>query len=251
MVRKNGLTERQWQRRYKALACVGALTLLIQLFELLSFYLTDRHAIVTAYVATPLLFCLGYGVQKLLLIGSDYDEMKMTFSYETEKQAVPTARRVWAMLISIGIAAVIGRLCIPFYTGLLGDESSRDVGGVLFMIACAVAAADGCLLQPRQFHQLISLRTAIEYLGAHTMLLILTASLPGGLFILSYLPCVVAYIICLCLLMNQEFIIKPAYMFEACHATDRIRKAGMRSVFAMLTLTLLLCPFMLCALSFP
>lgn len=248
------MTERQWQRRYKMLACVGAMTLLVQGFEVLAYYLTRQYAIPVTYLSVPILFGLGYGVQKLFLIGRSDDVESMTFAFETEKTTVPPARRLFACLLSGVAAAIIGRMSFPLFVRLLGDAANTEVGGVLFVVACILTAEGGCLLQPLRFHQLVSIRTAVEFFGIYAALfavqIVYGRQFSYRYIGLSYLLCLVIYSICLFILMNQEYVIKPAFTFEACHATDRMRRAGIRSVLTMLTLTLALCPFVLCMLVF-
>ncbi|MBQ9780057.1 MAG: hypothetical protein IJW00_03835 [Clostridia bacterium] len=229
----------RWLRFYKLLACVAFCAIVMPYFEILVSVGAGQYATAFTWFASALLFAVGYGIHKgirFLFIKSDEEEF--SFSFETKWQFSPPAVMVPSLILGAAVAVgfsfaagqVLETLLYPFY--------NAEVGFPLMVIACVVASVLGSLLVPFQFHQLCSLRTLIECLFALGIPFgVATWWLDGvnGLFA----ACVLVYALCLFVLMNQEYVIKPSYSSKTCYATKELRLHGMGRAAGLWLTTLL------------
>ena len=235
------LWERRWLRFYKLLACVGLLAVLIPVYEILCVWVANRYSGILSLFLVPLLFLLGYVIQWLLLGRSrrKLRDQQVDFSFESKKLRLPLPRVLLACAVSAGIALLISSAVGARLAELLGILSKPDAGIPIMMAASAVVSVLGCLVVPLRFHQLMSLRTMLEMLTAFVLFFGLKVYWSGSVSAL-FIICFLLWSLCLILLMNQEYIIRPSYFSSAYYATGQLRKAGMKDAFRLWTMAVVL-----------
>lgn len=240
----------RWLKFYKLLACVAFCAIVMPYFEILVSVGAGQYATVFTWIASALLFVVGYGIHagiRFLFTKGGVQE-EFSFSFETKWQFSSPVVMIPSLILgvaaavvfSFGAGQVLEKLLYPFY--------NAEVGFPLMVIACAVASVLGCLLVPFQFHQLCSLRTLIECLfalGVPFGILTWWGNGVNGLFAL----CVLVYSLCLFILMNQEYVIKPSYSSKTCYATRELRLHGIGRAAGLWTTTLLTAIAILCLLA--
>lgn len=217
---------RRWLKLYKLLACVAICAVAMPYFEILVKVGAGAYATAYTWIASALLFAVGYGIHKgIRFLFTKGDEEEFSFSFETKWQFSPPVVMIpslvlggiVAILFSFVSGQVLEKLLYPYY--------NAEVGFPLLMIACMVASVVGSLLVPFQFHQLCSLRMLIECLFALGVPFGIVTWWGNGVNSLFTL-CVLVYSLCLFILMNQEYVIKPAYSSKTCYATRELRLHG-------------------------
>ncbi len=226
----------RWLKFYKFLACVAFCAIVMPYFELLVSVGAGAYATAYTWIASAPLFAVGYGIHKgIRFLFTKGDEEEFSFSFETKWQFSPPVVMVPALILGAIVAILFSFVSGQVLEALLYPYYNAEVGFPLLMIACVVASVLGSLLVPFQFHQLCSLRTLIECLfalGVPFGILTFWGSGVNSLFA----ACVLVYALCLFILMNQEYVIKPAYSSKTCYATRELRLHGIgRAVGLWLT----------------
>ncbi len=228
-----------WLKFYKLLACVAFCAIAMPYFEILVRFGAGQYAEIFTWIASALLFAVGYGIHKCIrFLFFKGDEEEFSFSFETKWQFSPPAVMIPSLVLGAAVAVGFSFVSGQILESLLYPFYNAEVGFPLLMIACVVASVLGSLLVPLQFHQLCSLRTLIECLFAFGVpfgIATWWGNGVNGLFVF----CVLAYSLCLFVLMNQEYVIKPAYSSKTCYATRELRLHGMGRAAALWLTTLL------------
>ncbi|MBE6558178.1 MAG: hypothetical protein E7661_04110 [Ruminococcaceae bacterium] len=230
----------RWLKFYKFLACVAFCAMVMPYFELLVSVGAGKYATIFTWLSAGLLFAVGYGIHAWIrfLFTKGGVQEEVSFSFETTWQFSSPVVMIPSLILGVGVAVGFSFGAAHILEALLKPNYNAEVGFPLLMIACAVASVLGCLLVPYQFHQLCSLRTLIECMfafGAPFGIATLWGSGVNPLFAL----CIVVYALCLFLLMNQEYVIKPSYTSPTCYATRELRLHGMRRAAGLWLITLI------------
>lgn len=230
---------RRWLKFYKFLACVAFCAIAMPYFEILVSVGAGQYATVFTWIASALLFTVGYaihaGIRCLFTKGGAQEQF--SFSFETKWQFSSPGVMIPSLILGAVVAICFSLVSGQVLESLLYPYYNAEVGFPLIMIACVAASVLGSLLVPFQFHQLCSLRTLIECLfafGIPFAIATWTGAGVNGLFA----ACALIYALCLFVLMNQEYIIKPSYSAETCYATRELRLHGMVRAVGMWLTTL-------------
>ncbi len=240
-VKKTKSSNLRWLRLYQLIACFGIAAVLIPIFETLAYWIAKQYAAACAIVLVPILLLLGYGIQTLFLIGSHSGtDDHLDYSYESERKTVSPPRK-WVAWLFGGVVGMVVGVCVrSFFVSLLGEESNTEVGFPLLLVACVLTAVGGCILKPFQFHQILSLRTMIGCIFVFSAMFAFRFIIGTGRSVnFLFVACFVVYVLCLGISMNQEYVTKPCLMYATCHATARLRWAGILSVLKLLGLVIL------------
>ena len=224
----------RWLKFYKLLACIAICSIVMPYFEVLVTVGAGTFATVFTWISSALLFATGYGIHagvRRLFIKPDSEE-EFSFSFETKWEFSSPGTLIPSLILGAVVSIVYSFLAGQVLEFLLYPNYNAEVGFPLMVIACIVASVLGALLVPFQFHQLCSLRTLIECLFAF--------GVPFGIFTFwvdgvnaLFAACVLVYALCLCILMNQEYVIKPSYSSKTCYATRELRLQGMSQAIAL------------------
>lgn len=214
-------------RFYQLIACTGVVLVLIPATEFLSLYCARQYAGVLAWMTVPVLVALGYGVQRLFLLGWQTGEMD--FSFESHIEFPPLGRRIPAWGISGLAGALIGVAVRDLMAWRLGAESNSEVGGTLIILLFAALGVAGCLLVPFRFFQLLSRRTLPGFACVFALLLGVELFLTDGGPSVTLFLSVVLWFLCFALAANQEYVIKYAYASRTCVISSRVCRAGLRN----------------------
>lgn len=241
--RKKAPTTEKWRRRwlkfYKFLACVAFCAIVMPYFELLVSVGAGKYATIFTWIASALLFAVGYGIHAGIraLFAKDEEE-EFSYSFETKWQFSPPTVMIPSLLLGAVVAVAFSFVSGQVLEALLYPYYNAEVGFPLMVIACVVASVLGNLLVPFQFHQLCSLRTLIECLFALGVPFGILTFWGNGVNSL-FAACVLVYSLCLFILMNQEYVIKPSYASKTCYATRELRLHGIARAAGMWLITLL------------
>lgn len=240
----------RWLKFYKFLACVAFCALIMPYFEVLVTWGAKEYATALTWLSAALLFALGYdihaGIRYIFTKGGVQDEFN--FSFETKWQFSSPAVMVTSLIIGAAVAVGFSYVAGQVLEALLYPFYNADVGFPLMVVACVVASVLGCLLVPLQFHQLCSLRTLLECLFALTVPFAFATWWGNGVNGL-FAACVLVYSLCLFILMNQEYVIKPSYMSKTCYATRELRLHGIGQAVGLWLTTLVTALLLLCLLA--
>ncbi len=236
-----------WARFYKIIAVLGVIAVGMPYISLLFTWGARQYATVLSLAATIAMVSLGYGMQ-LLLLGKDRALLHASwdFSYESRPVRLPLWRVLPACVLSAASSALISLPVERLMVYLLRNEYhpgaafNEEIGTPLLIVGFVVTAVGGCLLVPIRPHQLLSSRTFIEFLAILAFPLALSTFWGGGMNSPMIAVCLLVYMSCMSVVMNQEAIIRPAYGSSTCIATHTIRRMGLRSVTGFLIRTLLL-----------
>ena len=216
-----------WMRLYQLIACAGVVLALIPATEFLSLFCARQYAGVLAWMTVPVLAALGYGVQKLFLIGWRAGEMD--FSFESHTEFPPLGRRIPAWGISALIGLLAGAGVRDLMAWRLGAESNSEVGGAVVMVTFAALGVAGCLMVLFRFFQMLSRRTLPGFACVFALLLGVELFLTDGGPSVTLFLSVVLWFLCFALAANQEYVIKYAYASHTCVVSSRVRRAGLRN----------------------
>lgn len=216
-----------WMRLYQLIACAGVVLALIPATEFLALFCARQLSGVVAMLAVPVLVALGYGVQKLLLIGWRAGEMD--FSFESHTEFPPLGRRIPAWGISALAGLLAGAGVRDLMAWRLGAESNSEVGGAVVMVTFAALGVAGCLMVPFRFFQMLSRRTLPGFAGVFALILGVELFLKDGGPSVTLFLSVVLWFLCFALAANQEYVIKYAYASHTCVVSARVRRAGLRN----------------------
>ncbi len=231
----------RWLRLYKLIACVGVAAIIPPVFDGLSFWIARQYSTAGAVLLVPLLLSVGYAIQSLFLTGRRRDESgTIDHGFEADIEKIPLARKAPAMALATIAGIIAGAAGKSVFQSLLGDDSNVEFGFPLFLAACVLTAIGGCLLGPLKFHQILSIRTVIGTLFVFSLVFAfeIVTGTDGGVDLL-FVSCFFIYALCLCILMNQEYVTKPASTFDTCHATPRLRTAGIMAVVRLVATVIL------------
>ncbi len=236
-----------WARFYKMVAVLGVIAVAMPYISLLFTWGARKYATVLSLAATLAMVSLGYAVQ-LLVLGKDRAILHTAwdFSYESKPPRLPLFRVIPACVLSAVSAALISVPVERLMVFLLrnefkpGNDFNEEIGTPLLIAGFVATAVGGCLLVPIRPHQLLSTRTFIEFLAILGFPLALSTFWGGGMSSPMIAVCLLTYMCCMSVVMNQEAIIRPAYGSSTCIATHTIRRAGLLSVIGFLIRTLLL-----------
>ena len=220
---------KRWLKFYKLLACTAFCALAIPYVEALSTTGAREYTAIFTWIATVPLFSIGYGIHSLLrlLLTKGGVEEEMSFSFETKWQMSSPVAFIPALVLSVVVALIFGFKAGDILEPLLYPFYNKEVGFLLLLAACIAVTVLGCLLVTLQFHQICSLRTMLECLVALGLpygFAVWWGNGVNGLFCL----CVLVYALCLFILMNQEYVIKPSYTSKTCYATRELRVSGIK-----------------------
>ncbi len=221
-----------WLRFYKALAVTAVVTVLIAPFSFLYQWVGPGYgALYLSLILTPSLIAVGYGIQLLVLGRRRREEIlggDMDFSFESERIRLSPVQTAVACVLSVAVSALmavpISKIMVVIYQDTL-TPVNEEVGIPTFFVGCAVCAIIGCILVPFRFHQLLSIRTMIEFICALGLPIAFMAIWGGGASVTST-ACVIVYMLCLAIAMNQEAVIKPSSSSSTCYPTSALRRAG-------------------------
>lgn len=216
-----------WMRLYQLIACAGVVLALIPATEFLSLFCARQYAGVVAWMTVPVLAALGYGVQKLFLIGWRAGEMD--FSFESHTEFPPLGRRIPAWGISALAGLLAGAGVRDLMAWRLGAESNSEVGGAVLMVTFAALSVAGCLMVLFRFFQMLSRRTLPGFACVFALLLGVELFLTDGGPSVTLFLSVVLWFLCFALAANQEYVIKYAYASHTCVVSSRVRRAGLRN----------------------
>ena len=220
---------KRWLRFYKFLACAAFCALATPYVEALSATAAKEYTAIFTWIATIPLFAIGYGIHSLLrlLLTKGGVEEEMSFSFETQWQLSSPVALIPALVLSVIVAVIFAFKAGDILEPLLYPFYNKEVGFLLLLAACIAVSVLGCLLVTLQFHQICSLRTMLECLVA--------LGLPYGFAVwwgngvnALFCLCVLVYALCLFILMNQEYVIKPSYTSKTCYATRELRVSGIK-----------------------
>lgn len=240
--KKQATTEKKrlrWLKTYKLLACIAFCALAMPYVEIISLAGARDYTTFFTWITTISMFSIGYGIHTCLRVllpkGSVQEEM--SFSFETKRQFSSPMVFIPSIAFSVIIALFFGCNAGNILEPLLYPYYSKEIGFPLILFVCVVIAASGCLLVNLQFYQICSLRTALEGIAA--------LGLPYGFAIWwgngvnsLFCLCVIVYTLCLFILMNQEYVIKPSYNSKTCYATQKLRLSGIKEAIKLWLLSL-------------
>jgi len=135
--------------------------------------------------------------------------------------------------LAVALVALINRLRVR----LIGTPLERKVlvaYQILLGALLSIAGCIGCYLRPCAFYQIVGLRSLIECVAVFAFVGAIQ-SIYGASQTVSwfFVACIVVYLICVAVIMNQMYVIQPSYFSPTCHATDELRRAGLKAVFGM------------------
>ncbi len=224
-------------RTGKLIAYSGIAALAMPYVDLLCRWAARDYAPYVALVLTPLMMAIGYLVQYLFLGRNARRELRDArpgFSYELGRTTLARWRTIAACtvtaLIAIGVGSIVGdRLILHLQDRFL--NVNEEVGIPLFLICAIAVGVVGCLLVPLQFHQILSIRTAVELLFPLMFLYAYQTVWAGGvnwLFVLA----VPIYALCLMLCMNRETVLRAVCGCPSTAQTtfSALRRCGIRGV---------------------
>lgn len=224
----------RWILFYNIIACAGIICLILPYFDLASYYLANIYSTAISVIVAPFLVFLGYFISKILMLCQKKrrNDISLEYSYDVEAKNTSKVTFVISVLTSGAISAIIGNIISNKMLLLLGPLKSNDLGAIIFTISCILVGILGCVLAKFKFYQILSIKTMPEYLSAFAFLF--------GCYLffnveatLLYTVCLVLFLLCLALCMNQENIVKIEYMHKTCFATNSMRWAGLKSVVAL------------------
>lgn len=227
--------ELRWLRLYKLIACIGVAAMIPPVFEALTYWIARQYSTATTLLTVPWLLIAGYGIQSVFLLGHHTEKgVIIDHGFETDKETIPLRRKLPAWLLSAGAGAVTASVEKSIILSLVGDDANIEFGFPVFLASCVLTAISGCILKPLKYHQILSIRTVIGCLFIFSLIFAFEFFIwdSGGIDLL-FVSCFIIYTFCLGVLMNQEYVTKPAATFPACHATDRLRTAGIVSVIRL------------------
>ena len=220
---------KRWLRFYKFLACAAFCALAFPYVEALSTAGAREYTAIFTWIATVPLFSIGYGIHSLLrlLLTKGGVQEEMSFSFETQWRLSSPVVLIPSLVLSVIVALIFGFKAGDILEPLLYPYYNKEVGFLLLLAACIAVTVLGCLLVTLQFHQICSLRTMLECLVALGLPYGFAVWWGNGVHVLFCL-CVLVYALCLFILMNQEYVIKPSYTSKTCYATRELRISGIK-----------------------
>ena len=229
---------RRWIRRYQIIAFFGVLTAVMPLFEFASVWCAGEYATPTALALVPPLMLTGYGLQ-YLLARRWREEPRIYFLSESPRAHLSPLSRLLSYTLAGAVGIVLGWVVGRYLIGLRDLPSRNHLGPYLLSLACAVVAIVGAVIVPYAFNQLLNLRTMLDFFALHCLVFGLQTFWGNGVSLL-FVVCFWLFFLCLMLIVNQEYVIKPSYFSDTCYATGELRRAGLASAFRLWLGTVLL-----------
>lgn len=222
---------RRWLRRYQIIAFLGILAVVMPLFEFASLWCAGEYATPTALALAPPLLLFGYGLQ-YLFSARWREEPRVHSISEAPHAHLSPLSRLLSMTLSGSLGLLLGWF-VGWYLISLRDLPTRNhLGPYLMAVICAVVPMVGTLIVPYAFNQLLGLHTVLEFFALYCLVFGLQTFWGQGVSLLFVL-CFWTFFLCLMLIVNQEYVIKPSYFSDTCYATGQLRRAGMASAFRL------------------
>lgn len=256
-MRRNTPQDIRWFRRYKTIAVIGMAAVVAVPVEWVTMSMMDGWYSLVAAVLCIVGLGTGYLIEHLAMKISRYRESyEIDFTYEY-KIRIPRGLTFVCWLITsilmIALAVGLVNLINGFRIKTVGESMSRDallIYGLELGLIMTVAGCIGAYLRPFAFYQIVGLRSLVECITVFAFV--------GGMeFAYSrfatvsffFVSCMLTYIVCMAIVMNQVHVIQPSYFSPTCHATDELRRAGLRDVRYMLGLCFRYAWFILAGMS--
>lgn len=256
-MRRNTPQDIRWFRRYKAVAVIGMSAVVAVPIEWIAMSMMDGMYSFVAALLCAVCIGTGYLIEHIAMKISRYQEsQEIDFTYEN-KVRIPWGLTVvcWLIvaLLMITLAAGLVNLLNVTRISTVGESMSRDTLWIFGLLLGAILTVAGCIgayLRPFGFYQIVGLRSLVECITVFAFV--------GGIEVvygryqtvsLFFILCMLTYVICMAVVMNQLHVIQPSYFSPTCHATDELRRAGLRDVRYMLGLCLKYAWFILAAMS--
>ena len=240
-MRRNSVNDIRWMRRYKAIAVIGMTAVVaVPLEWLFSWFLYPYEALF-ALLFCPIGVGLGYLIEHLGIRLTKFKEDEtIDFSYES-KINVPRGLTVLCVIVTAVLMFLLSYAVVSWVNELrlrfVGEPFYRDI--LILMIALlglllSIMGGVGCYLRPCAFYQIVGLRSLIECVAVFAFVgaiqTVYGASQTVSWF---FVACMVVYMLCVAIIMNQMYVIQPSYFSPTCHATNELRRAGLKAVFGM------------------
>jgi hypothetical protein len=240
-MRRNTASDIRWMRRYKTVAVIGMTAVIATVMEWLTLFAAGNASAFLALVFCPIGIGTGYLVEHLALRLTHAKESdEIDFAYESKIKIprmltfvcwlITTALMV---LLAFGVVTLINQLRIHLI-GMPLEHKVLVAYQILLGALLSVAGCIGCYLRPCAFYQIVGLRSLIECVAVFAFVGAIQ-SIYGASQTVSwfFVACIVVYLICVAVIMNQMYVIQPTYFSPTCHATDELRYAGLKAVFGM------------------
>ena len=209
-----------WLRVYKAAACAAVFCVLWPAFGILNIFGIGADGL---WPAGACLFVIGYLFHWLLRRLFVRDTQEVSFNFETKWTKSPPPVFAGALLVSVGAGLAAGYGSGQLTLFLTHGDAVNVYPAP--MLVCTVMAIAGCVTVPAQFHQICSLRTMLECLSAMAVPFAFQLAAVHRVTTESAV-CMLIYALCLFVLMNQEYIIRPSYSSATCYAPREMRLRG-------------------------
>lgn len=239
-MRPNTAQDLRWFRRYKLIAVIGMTAVVSVVLEFLMLIVAGKSASWITLLTCPVGVGIGYLMEHLLLRLSRKEESsELDFAYES-KIKIPRGLTFLSCLITAVImslfAYLIGSILNQIRINLIGIGMEKNMlitFRILLGAAFIVAGCVGCCLRPCAFNQIVGLRSMVECSAVFAFFGALQAIYGNYGISWFFLLCMVVYLLCMAIIMNQIHVIQPSYFSPTCHATDELRRAGIKAVFGM------------------
>ena len=256
-MRRNTPQDIRWFRRYKAIAVIGMAAVVAVPVEWVVMSMLDRWYSLVAVLLCAVGMTTGYLIEHFAMKISHYQEShEIDFTYEN-KIRIPKGLTFLCWLITAilmtCLAVGLVNLLNAFRIKTVGESMSRDallIYGLELASIMTVAGCIGAYLRPFGFYQIVGLRSMVECITVFAFV--------GGMEFaygrlatvsLFFVLCMLTYVVCMAIVMNQVHVIQPSYFSPTCHATDELRRAGLRDVRYMLGLCFRYAWFILAGMS--
>ncbi|MBR2622285.1 MAG: DUF4129 domain-containing protein [Clostridia bacterium] len=240
-MRRNTANDIHWMRRYKTIAVVGMTAVIATVMEWLTLFAAGNASAYLTILFCPIGIGTGYLVEHIALrITRTKESDEIDFSYES-KIKIPRKltfvcwliTTVLMVLMAFAVVTLINLLRIR----LIGTPLEHKVliaYQILLGAILTIAGCIGCYLRPCAFYQIVGLRSLIECVAVFTFVGAIQ-SIYGASQTVSwfFVSCIVVYMLCVAIIMNQMYVIQPSYFSPTCHATDELRYAGLKAVLGM------------------
>lgn len=239
-MRRNTSQDLRWLRRYKLIAVTGMTAVVAVALECLMVFVAGRSASWITLLTCPIGVGTGYLIEHLMLRLSHADQsQEIDFTYES-KIKIPRGLTILSCLITAVLMALfayfIGSMLNLIRINMIGSNMEKKVliaFRILLGAVFIIAGCLGCYLRPCAFNQIVGLRSLVECVAVFSFFGALQAIYGSYGISWFFLLCMIVYMTCMAIIMNQVHVIQPSYFSPTCHATDELRRAGIKAVFGM------------------
>ncbi len=239
-MRPNTVQDLRWFRRYKLIAVIGMTAVVSVVLEFLMLMVAGKSASWITLLTCPVGVGIGYLIEHLLLrLSGKEQSQEIDFTYES-KIRIPRGRTVLSCLMTAVLMSVfaywIGSMLDLIRINVMGVSMEKNMliaFRILLSAAFIVAGCVGCYLRPCAFNQIVGLRSLVECSAVFAFFGALQAIYGNYGISWFFLLCMVVYLLCMAIIMNQIHIIQPSYFSPTCQVTDELRRAGFRAVGRM------------------